>query len=86
MTDEPIQQFTEEEQKDEDRRVRLLRRLVDFSLALIAQSDISPEEARRMVQAIRHKALELFPDKEAAFDLIYVPRFRRLIAEKFELQ
>jgi hypothetical protein len=28
-------------------------------------------------------ALLLFPDKEDAYELIYAPRFRRIIAERF---
>jgi hypothetical protein len=28
-------------------------------------------------------ALRLFPGKELAFDLIYLPRFHRLLAERF---
>ena len=86
MKEVPNEQFTEEEKRDDDRRVRFLKRLVDFSLALIAQSDITPEESRRMVEAVRLKAVELFPGKEAVFELIYTPRFRRVIAEKYGLQ
>jgi hypothetical protein len=71
---------------DEEKRIRRLRRLVDFSLALIAQSDISRVEAQSLVKAVREKALELFPEKEETFDLIVRPRFRRLIAEKYGLQ
>lgn len=77
--------YSEEERREEDKRIRHLRRLVDFSLALIAQSRISIDEAHRLLAAVRKKALELFPGKEETFDLIYTPRFRRLIAEKFGL-
>lgn len=71
---------------DENRRIRELRRLVDFSLAFIAQSDISQSQAQRVVVAIKQRAVVLFPGKEATFDLIYGPRFRRLISEKYRLQ
>ncbi len=81
----PIREFTEAEIKEENKRIRHLRRLVDFSLALIAQSPMSPDEARRIVQAVRQQAMRLFPGKEATFELLYTPRFRRLIAEKFNL-
>lgn len=82
---EPRQEYTEAEMKEEDKRIRHLRRLVDFSIALIAQSPMSPEEAQRVVQGVRQHACRLFPGKEETFDLIYTPRFRRLIAEKFSL-
>jgi len=82
---EGARQYTEAEIKEESRKIRLLRRLVDFSLSLIAQSSISIEEAQRVVQAVRNQACILFPGKEATFELLYTPRFRRLIAEKFSL-
>jgi hypothetical protein len=83
---EQIRSYTEEERLEEDRRIRRLRRLVDFSLAFIAQSHISLDEARRVVQGVKGHAVELFPGKEETFDLIYTPRFRRLISEKYRLQ
>jgi len=38
-----------------------------------------------MVAATRRFALNLFPDKEYTYDLIYQPKFRRLLAEKYKL-
>ena len=84
-THEQAKQYTESERREEDKRIRLLGRLVDFSLAYIAQAHLAPEEAHRVVQAVRRKASELFPGKEETFELIYTPRFRRLIAEKYGL-
>jgi hypothetical protein len=81
----PVRKYTEAEIKEENKRIRHLRRLVDFSLALIAQSPMSPDEAQRIVQAVRQQAISLFPGKEETFELLYTPRFRRLIAEKFNL-
>ncbi len=81
----PIREYTEAEINEENRRIRHLRRLVDFSLALIAQSPMPPDEAHRIVQAVRQQAMRLFPGKEQTFELLYTPRFRRLIAEKFNL-
>ena len=82
---ELAQKYSEADRRDEDKRIRRLRRLVDFSLAHIAQSRISLDEAHRVFDAVRVRAIEMFPGKEATFDLIYTPRFRRLIAEKFSL-
>jgi hypothetical protein len=44
------------------------------------------EEAREVVNHAKQTALQLFPDKEATFDLIYGPRFRRILSEKYRLQ
>jgi hypothetical protein len=43
---------------------------------------MSLAEAETMVADVRGVALRLFPGKELAFDLIYLPRFRRLLTER----
>jgi len=70
----------------EERRLRRLRRAMDVAAALLQQVDLSLEEAREVVQHAKQTALQLFPDKEETFDLIYGPRFRRILTEKFHLQ
>lgn len=76
---------TPEELHDEERRLRQLRLVVGLTMSTISQTNVSLEEASRMVAATRQLALRLFPGKELAFDLIYEPRFRRLLAERFRL-
>ena len=83
---EPPEEYSESERLEEERRIRRLRRLVDFSLAFIAQTSLSLDEAERVVQGVRRHAHFLFPDKDETFELIYIPRFRRVIGEKFALQ
>ena len=39
-----------------------------------------------MVAATRRAALEMFPGKERAFDLIYKPQFQRLMHAVYRLQ
>jgi hypothetical protein len=72
-----------EELEDEDRRVRQLRTVVHLALSVIAQTEMDLAAAEEMVSAVRGAALRLFPGKEIAFDLIYLPRFRRLLAERY---
>jgi hypothetical protein len=74
---------TREELEEEDRRVRELRVAVNLALSVIGQTDMTLAQAKEMVAATRGMALRLFPGKELAFDLIYLPRFRRLLAERF---
>lgn len=74
---------TREELEEEDRRVRQLRAVVHLALSVIAQTDMELADAEEMVSAVRGTALQLFPGKEFAFDLIYMPRFRRLLAERY---
>lgn len=76
---------TPEEMKEEDRRIRHLRRMVDFTMALMIQGDMGLEEAQRHTAALRDFAARLFPGKEHVFDMVYGPRLRRLLADKYNL-
>ena len=76
---------TKEELMDEESRLRRLRIMVDMAQSMILQQPINYEEAFELVQFVRKKALELFPGKEDAFDIIYRPRFNRLLNEKFRI-
>jgi hypothetical protein len=76
----------EKEVRDENRKIRYLRFLVDFSVLSIQQDDLSPEEAHELVQNVKRAACGLFPGKEETFELIYRPRFNRTIQERFGFQ
>jgi hypothetical protein len=68
----------------EDRMIRRLRFLVDLTFATIAQDcSLTLEQAWEHVLALKGAAVAMFPGKEATFDLVYLPRFSRLIAERF---
>jgi hypothetical protein len=68
---------------DEERRLRQLRMVVQLTLSVLAQTDQPLAKAEAMVSDARRLALRLFPGKELAFDLIYLPRFRRLLVERY---
>ena len=70
----------------EEKRLKRLRNIVDLTSAVIRQADLTLGDAQRLVADVRERALELFPDKGEAFDLIYGSRFRRILAEKYRLQ
>lgn len=71
--------------KEENRKLRYLKFLVDLALQEIRAGRYTHEEATRVVENVRTQALKLFPGKETAFDVIYRPRFQRVIAETFGL-
>ncbi len=71
--------------REERRKVRRLQIVVNLVMNLIRQSDLPAEEASELVVATRRYALNLFPDKAQTYDLIYQPRFRRLMAEKYRM-
>lgn len=72
---------TPEELADEARRARKVRHIVDITTSLVMQSNMRRDEAEALIAGIRERILELFPDGESAYELIYAPRFRRLIDE-----
>jgi hypothetical protein len=72
---------TPEQLADESRRVRKVRQLVDIASNLIMQSRMSREDAEMLIATVRDRVLALFPDGADAYELIYAPRFRRLIDE-----
>ena len=76
---------TEAEILEENRKVRCLQRVVDLVMNVIGQTDMPVEEAAELVAATRQYALRLFPDKEQTYDLIYQPRFQRLLAAKYSM-
>jgi len=78
--------FSEQEIAEENRRIRRLRFLVDFWLQLIMQADLSLDEAFQVVEHVKRHACSLFPGKEETFELIYRPRFMRIIDEKYGSQ
>jgi hypothetical protein len=73
----------QKEIKEENRKLRYLRFLVDFSILSIQQDDLLLEEAQELVENVKRAACGLFPGKEETFELIYRPRFNRTIQERF---
>jgi hypothetical protein len=71
--------------KEENRKIRYLRFLVDFSILSIQQEDLHLEEALERMEEVKRVACSLFPGKDETFELIYRPRFNRVIEERFGL-
>jgi hypothetical protein len=71
--------------RDENRKLRYLRFMVDLALREIRSGSFTLPQAAQVVQNLRRQALMLFPGKETAFDLIYRPRLQRAITEAFQL-
>jgi hypothetical protein len=71
--------------KEENRKMRYLRFLVDFSIFSIQQDELTLEEAVDLVEDVKRVACSFFPGKEETFELIYRPRFNRAIKERFGL-
>ncbi|MEW5722314.1 MAG: hypothetical protein AB1896_04360 [Thermodesulfobacteriota bacterium] len=68
---------------EEEARLRELRRTVDLALFYLGTARIDRREAEEIAARVKAKALRLFPDKEETYDLIYQPRFLRIIRRRF---
>jgi hypothetical protein len=68
---------------EEEKRMRRLRWIVDLNQAVLMQADLTLREAFDIIKATKQAALALFPGKGDVFDLVYVPRFKRIIRERF---
>ncbi len=69
----------------EEQEIRQLRIIVDYTESLLRQSSLSHRECIDLVENTKRAVLRLFPGKEDVFDLIYVPRFSRVISERFTI-
>ncbi|MEW6439456.1 MAG: hypothetical protein AB1640_00830 [bacterium] len=75
----------DQEKAEEDRKIRQLRIVADFTCWVLSAEDIQLSEARHIIAGVKRFAMGLFPGKEETFDLIYGRRFRRILLERFPL-
>jgi hypothetical protein len=71
--------------REEEKKMRRLRFIVDLAEAVLLQSTLTLRESLDLMDQTKKAALALFPDKESVYDLIYLPRFRRIIHERFTI-
>ena len=71
----------------ERKKVRRLQWMMSMVRSTISQNDRMPvEEASELIASARKAALRMFPGKESTYDLLYRPRFQRLMQGKYNLQ
>ena len=72
---------------EEEKKMRRLRFVVDLAQAILMQQpDLTLREAFDIMRDTKKAALNLFPDKEQVYELIYTPRFRKIISARFVIQ
>ena len=71
--------------REEEKKMRRLRYIVDLTEAVLMQSNLTLRESQELMDQTKKAALVLFPDKESVYDLIYMPRFKRIIEERFTI-
>jgi len=74
------------EQAAEQKLIRRLQMMMNLVMQTIAQDrSLTIDEASQMIADSRKAALAMFPGKELAYDLIWRPRFQRLMRERFRI-
>ena len=75
----------EKEIQNENKKLKYIRFLVDLTSTVIRQETLSIPEALEMIHNTKKQILMLFPGKEETYNLIYKPRFERLIKKQLEI-
>ena len=74
------------EQAEEARLLRRMQLLMNMVMQTIAQDgSLTVDEASQMVADAKQAALAMFPGKDLAYELIWGPRFQRLMRDRFRL-
>jgi len=75
-----------EERAEEQKLIRRMQMMMGMVMSVIAQdASLTVDEASQMIADSRKAALAMFPGKELAYDLIWKPRFQRLMRERFRI-
>src|SRR5258708_26320302 len=75
-----------EERELEQKLIRRLQMMMNMIMQVIAQdASLTIDDPAQMIADSRKAALAMFPSKELAYDLIWRPRFQRLMRERFRI-
>jgi len=75
-----------ESDAEEAKLIRRMQMMMSLVMQTVAQDgSLTIEEASQMIADARAAALVMFPGKELAYDLIWKPRFQRLMMERFRI-
>jgi len=78
--------LAQQESLEEGKLIRRLQMMMNMVMQVIAQDgSLSVDEASQMVADSKKAALAMFPDKELAYEIIWRPRFQRLMRERFRI-
>jgi hypothetical protein len=74
------------QEAEEQKLIRRLQMMMNMVMQVIAQdASLTIDDAAQMIADSRKAALAMFPGKELAYDLIWRPRFQRLMRERFRI-
>jgi hypothetical protein len=71
---------------EENKLIRRMQMMMNMVMQVIAQDgSLTIDEAAQMIADSKKAALAMFPDKELAYEIIWKPRFQRLMRERFRI-
>jgi len=74
------------EELEEQKLIRRMQMMMSMVMQVIAQdASLSIDDASQMIADSKRAALAMFPGKELAYDLIWKPRFQRVMRERFRI-
>lgn len=74
------------ERAEEQKLIRRMQMMMNLVMQTIAQDHtLTIDDASQMIADSRKAALAMFPGKELAYDIIWRPRFQRLMRERFRI-
>ena len=84
--EEPAVSLSAQDALEEAKLIRRLQTMMNMVMQVIAQDgSLSIDEASQMIADSRKAALAMFPGKELAYEIIWRPRFQRLMRERFRI-
>ena len=74
------------EQAEEQKLLRRLELMMGMVMNVFSQDgSLSIDDASQIIADSKKAALAMFPGKELAYELIWRPRFQRLMRERFRI-
>jgi hypothetical protein len=71
---------------EEDKLIRRMQLMMNLVMQTIAQDpSLTVDDAAQMIADSKKAALAMFPDKELAYEIIWRPRFQRMMRERFRM-
>ena len=85
-TDTNLSETTPHDAVQEQKLIRRMQMMMNMVMQVIAQDgSLTIDEASQMIADAKKAALAMFPDKELAYEIIWRPRFQRLLRERFRI-
>ena len=85
-TDTNLTETNTHDAVQEQKLIRRMQMMMNMVMQVIAQDgSLTIDEASQMIADAKKAALAMFPDKELAYEIIWRPRFQRLLRERFRI-